>query len=247
MKLNEVKKPTIPVTDLNNRPFSSAEERAFKNAKIINTEFYKIIEPVPGTLCYSLRNIEGGNEAVISLIMIGISNVSGMAIKKFKHLVDLYNKLDLDSRQRPDLFDHLTDKYNIPKPKFYGWLHQGIFVQTTNDTKIKLQQAKLKVLDKIVDSAMKDENFPDRNLAAKMTGLIDDKPLINIDQSKHNTVNNQLFLEDTGFMRTIRGSDDRIRNPSAINTSDQKLLSEAQETLDVNFDIIDGELVENER
>lgn len=195
------------------RPLSEEESIAERRATILNKKEYPTILPFPGTLGFLLRNLRGGNEAVIQYLQSSVTFRNGSA-RPIKEILILWKNLDEFSKQRVDVFDQLCRLREIPPRKFSGWIAEGMFEYSNQENMIDLIEAKSELIGNIAKFANKEKNFKDRELLAKATKLTEESPLIAVN-SVTNIQKNSLTIEagNVGFADIIRKSEKLVASP----------------------------------
>lgn len=222
---------TISLTN-NDRPLSQEEIDAEERAEKFSLRGFGRISPVPGTLGYLYRNLRGGNDAVIE----HLRNASTTNKAKFiNNFLIIWNNLDKFSRRRVDIFDILCNKYNIPRAKFWGIIQEGMFESNNALSQIALSGHKPEFVELLKRQMAKEKNAGDRKLFAEIVGLVDQKPLINVeDNSQHLTVNNNQSPIPS-FTRSMSRAEQGIKK--GLPSAQVKQLGEGKQ------DYIDAEII----
>lgn len=219
-----------------NRPLDEEEEKALANAQKYDRFKHPKIDPVQGTLAYTFRNLEGGNEAVVEFL----KRCSKINTTKFlKNFLLLWKNLDDFSKKRIDIFDCFCEKYDINKGKFFGLVQEGLFGHEQAMRQISLAGYTPEFVDLIKRMAGKERNAQDRALLAKMLKLDEAAPLVSI---QDNSVKNELHVhaEKTSvpsFISSIRKGDEGIRREVSTTHLPLKQLSEGKQ------DYIEAEII----
>lgn len=227
------------------RPLSIEEEEAEEKATKFSRMVYRRIPPIPGTLAYMLRNIKGGNESIVEFLRWAKVGEKGNRTKFIDTFLTLWENMDEFSRRRADIFDHLCRKYDIPLKRFWGVLQEGMFDHNDQITQTALNGAKPQFVERLLELSKKEKNHQDRKLAATAMKLVDDKPLISIeDNSKHLTVN-QNNNGIPSFSQSIRRSEKIIRNDQPIEVKPKQLSEGVQDYIDTQtFELEDEKELE---
>lgn len=208
-------KPKLEVVPIRNgRTLEDYEIIAEENAVELSIKYYKRIPPVGGTLGFLFRDIEGGNRAVYEYVksVLPISKYTGNGGKtgnvrenKAKKILILWKAMDEHSQNRVDVFDWLCDRFDLERQEFWAFAAKGMFNHYDAISQRVLMETKPEVIHNVRQFARREENFKDRELAAKATGLTKDAPLIgNIDASTK--VNNNLSFT-SGFNLMLKEAD----------------------------------------
>lgn len=185
----------------NGRALNLEEEEAENKAESLPRAKYKRIQPLPGTLAYLLRDLEGGNYAIASMVKEALAdqtkkyNVSTTAGKLTKVIL-LWEKFDDFSKRRIDVFDWLCDEIGLSKKKFYAAVMEGLFDHFEAITQRLLMEAKSELINNSRQFAKEERNFRDREFLGKATGAIKDTaPIVNVD-ARTQTNNYQSSFRD---------------------------------------------------
>lgn len=190
------------------RKYSVEEEEAEKQAISFPVSRFKRIKPIPGTLGFMIRNLEGGNATVVE----HLSNLLGTdgghkRYEKIKHVIIAWNHLDTYSRKRVDLFDLLCIELNIRRRLFWGWLQEAIWDYEDVMAQIALNGHKNTFVEQLKHHANQPKNQQDRRLMAETLKLTESTaPKVNIVDNSVNTRNEINLDADRvpSFIRTIR-------------------------------------------
>lgn len=216
------------------RPFAEEEEIAEQEAIKFPINIYKRIKPVHGTLGYAFRNIKGRNYVVIEALR---NAGEGSRAKFIKNFIIIWNNLDVYSRNRVDIFDWLCEKYDVPKPMFFGYVQQGMYKFNDLMAQTAISGYTTEFIELVKKLTKTEKNIRDRELFAKMSGLTKDAPLIGSIQN--NSTKNELHVHGNSplpsFAQAMRKSDEGIR--TLPQSQPQKALSEGIP------DYIDAELI----
>lgn len=215
------------------RDYSSLELEAEEKAVTFSVSIYKRIKPLPGTLAFLLRNIKenGGNDSVIEFLRFARQTNKSKFIDTF---IRLWNKMDEYSQNRPDIFDWLCRKYDIPLAKFWGTVQEGMFPYNDILTQSSLSGYKPEFIELVKRMAQKDKNFQDRKLLSDAMKLTETKPLIQLtDNSTHQTANVVVengqrlpsFLDSTKKADNEVGRNNKKYEPKALPASTQEYIN----------------------
>lgn len=204
-KLDSEEKIKAPDRDLESNELE-AEEKAIRLPK---GKFARIA-PIPGTLGYYLRDIQGGNAAVIEFLKISLKDNPGTKGIKVKKMIKLWELFDEFSKNRIDVFDWFCRKFDFPIHKFYGVVAEGMCLHHDILTARALMESKTELVNNVRKFARKETNFRDRELLAKATRLTQEAPLIGSVNATTNVTNNNLTLEQSGFKSLINRTDRMI-------------------------------------
>lgn len=174
--------------------------RICNNAIKIDSKTYPIIRPIRGTLAHKfiLFNKEN-DEIILYLKQVKLSDGTNLIHGAVNKIVDYYETLDEYSKMRHDLFDHLAAKFRVSGYKFWGWIAEGIARISDEEVESLLLSSRTPLIQKVNEMAMTDGGHKDRDLLARITGIVKPAALVNINQN-NNTVNvNSLpkFHEDS--------------------------------------------------
>ena len=221
------------------RVFTQEEIEAEEKATKYSIKRCPRVKPIPGTIGFFVRNILGGNAAIIEhlkdLIDTDIPDNSGNArYYKLKNILILWNNADEYSRQRIDIFDIMCDEAKVRRRMFYGWINEALFDSTEEQVKMSLQLHKTDFIELLMKMAGEKRNGTDRRLLAEMMKLVNGGgPQVVVNNEGDRTViNTQNVLPS--FLSSIR------RNEVIAPNLGRKELSEG------NQNYIDGEVVEDE-
>lgn len=224
------------------RAFSDEEERYFKCAMILSLEAAPIIKPIPGTLCYFLRN--ENKRAVINLVKRGIRRAIKIADvktdelrKKLVILVDAYAKLDPNSQERPDVFDYLCPMYDVDLDVFWEAYQKqaASFSKEMAEHDINIHTPA--VINAIAKKALGDGNSKSAELFMRIAGLDKPAPLVSIeDNSVYNTQNNLNVFSN--FSNSVRRSEKEIEKAEQLLLTEQR-----QEYIDAEYSDVKEEKV----
>lgn len=211
----KVEKPTkleaIPIR--NGRTLEDYEIIAEDNAVELSIKYFKRIPPVGGTLGYLFRDIEGGNRAVYEYVKNSLpsgnsthpSKAGNAKEIKARKIIRIWNSMDEHSQNRVDVWDWLCTRFELERREFWAIASKGFYDHYEAITTRVLMETKPEVINSVRQFARKEENFKDRELAAKATGLTKDAPLIgNLDASTK--VQNNLSFS-SGFNSMLKEAD----------------------------------------
>ena len=219
----------------NDRPLTEEEELIERKAKTVS--HWRRIHPIMGTLGFLLRNTN--NYVVIEHLRNVASKVPKGQLVSLNRVLNFFDELDEFSQQRVDIFDHICRKFNIDRDKFWGWFQQGSYQYLDVISKTAISNMRPRIVEAIGKHMMKEKNFKDRELAAKMAKLVDNNPLVKIEETK-NVTNNNLTVNNnspfSNFTSSIRKADEQIRGQEV---DENRLLEEGNKE---NF--IDAEFYE---
>lgn len=232
-EVTEVKKNgAVKLTPLTNgRALNKEEEEAEEKAESLPRAKYKRILPLPGTLAYLFRDIEGGNYTIAnSVLETTLADVNkrnpNTIVGKANKVILLWNNFDEFSKRRIDVFDWLCEEVNLRKKKFYAIVMEGLYDHFDAISQRLLMESKPELINNARQFAKEERNFRDRELLAKATGVTKDAPLIgSIDNSTK--IQNNLNYQ-SGFSDVIKDTEKIIQGED-------------------NVDFVDAEIVENER
>lgn len=194
------------------RPLEEHEEEALLKASKYNRFEHPRINPVQGTLAYTFRDLEGGNEAVVEFLKR--ANVdNGNRSKFLQNFLIVWKNLDEFSQKRIDIFDCFCEKYDINKGKFFGVVQEGMFNHEEAMRQTSLSGYTPEFIDLVKRMAGEKRNAQDRALLAKMLKLDVEKPLVSI---QDNSVKNELHVHTEkasvpSFLSSIKKGDEGIR------------------------------------
>jgi len=199
------------------RDLEDYEQEAEANAIELSIKYFKRIPPIPGTLGYNFRDIEGGNQSVYNFVsnVLPVSKftstggkVGNIRENKAKRILAIWKAMDTHSQNRVDVFDWLCERIQLEKDEFYGFASKGMFNHFEAISQRILMETKPELVNNNRQFARSEKNFRDRELAAKMTGLTKDAPIIgNIDASTK--VNNNLSFSPN-FNSVLREADNAV-------------------------------------
>lgn len=213
------------------RPLDEKEEEAEEKAQTFSRQIYRRIPPIPGTLAYMLRNLRGGNESVIEFLRWAASGEKGNRTQFIKTFLILWENMDEFSRRRPDIFDHLCRKHDIPYKRFWGVLQEGMFDCNDQITQTALSGHKPQFVERLMQLAEKEKNHQDRKLLSDAMKLTETQPLIKIeDKSKHLTVNQNMI---PSFSQSIKRSEESINHENIAMPAPRELTEGEQDYIDV--------------
>lgn len=185
------------------RDLSELEIEYETKAEKYNVEKYRRIYPSFGTLAYLFRNLKGGNNVVIGALRSALGERG--AAPAIKDFITKYDSLDDYSQKRIDVWDLICRDLNRPTTLIWNHFIKGIklYVEALKTASIELNKPDL--VETINKFARKESNQKDRELAAKVSGLVSDSPLVNVNQtSETKTINNTMNLFGKEFTNTIR-------------------------------------------
>lgn len=202
-----------------------AEEKAVKYSRLV----YKRIPPIPGTLAFALRNLQGGNESVIEFLRWAQEGNNNNRTKFIKEFIILWETMDEFSRRRVDIFDHLCRKYSIPVKRFWGVLQEGLFDHYKELAQTALGESQPELVASVRKFANKEKNHQDRKLLADMCKLTTEAPLVKVeDNSKHLTVNNNVVPSFVDSIRrtekVVRSNEVELPKPRELTEGEQKYI-----------------------
>jgi hypothetical protein len=213
-ELEKLTKETLAITKVNAKELSEEEKHSIREAEKLNVRDYPIIFPIRATIGFMTRNMDGKNHQAIEFVR---STFPAQVPSKsyLMMLVDEFDSLDEHSQNRVDCLDILTRKHRITPMRFLDALTEGITVFHNYQTKAIIASKKPDLAEKILKSAENEslKSAEHKKLAAKIAGLIDEKPLVQVDTGSKTTVNsttnNNLVLSFTEFVKSndklIRG------------------------------------------
>lgn len=198
------------------RPLSDLELEAESKAEKLSKAAFPQIPPFPGTVGFLIRNVRGGNEAVIRYLDYAFHAKSSGGGKGLKEIFILWDNLDEFSRRRVDVFDHLCKQRDISPRRFLGWITEGMFECGQQETMIDLIEARPKLISNIDKFSGDRKNFKDRELLAKVSRLTEESPIVSINQTT-NIQKNTLIVEaaEVGFSDIIRNSERFLKKEKA--------------------------------
>jgi len=187
------------------RDLSDIEKEYETKAKIYNKEKHRRITPSFGTLTYLFRNLKGGNNTVVSSLRAALSERG--AAPAIKDIIIKYDSLDEYSQKRIDVWDLICKDLRRPTTLVWNYFIKGIklYVEALKTASIELNKPDL--VETINKFARKESNQKDRELAARVSGLVSDTPLVNVEQNNttnNKTINNTMNLFGKEFSNTIR-------------------------------------------
>jgi hypothetical protein len=207
-------------------------------------EKHRRIKPSFGTLGYMFRNLKGGNNTVIGALRASLSERGAAAT--IKDIIIKYDSLDEYSQLRTDVWDLICKDLRRPSTLVWNFFLKGIklYVEALKTASIELNKPDL--VDTINKFSRKEANQKDRELAAKVSGLIDDKPLVSIEQNDNRKVtNNTVNLFGKEFSDTIREVNNQLINDNETKFLEPKSLTEGtQDYIDAEFEDIKEHVLE---
>jgi hypothetical protein len=182
-------------------PLSEIEREAEENAFHLSRYKYPSIAPVRGTLGYMFRritpeNILNRNESIIRILEQEVRTETTENIW-IRQLLRIWDKCDDSSRKRVDFFDILARDMKIPIKKVYLAVQSSLWDYTDAMLQMDLSEAREEVFQQIRTFSAKEKNIKDRELLAKASKLVTDKPLVNIED---NSTTNNLSIGGSSFL-----------------------------------------------
>lgn len=221
------------------RPLDEKEEEAEEKAEKFSRMVYRRIPPIPGTLAYLLRNIKGGNDSVIEFLRWAQNGEKGNRTRFIKEFLILWENMDEFSRRRVDIFDHLCRKFEIPLKRFWGVLQEGMFDHNDQITQTALSGHKPQFVERLMQIADKEKNHQAQKLVAQAMRLVQDEPLIKIeDKSQHVNVTQNNMMPS--FSQSIKRSEESIKHEDVAMPNPRELTEGEQ-----NY--IEADIVEEEK
>lgn len=256
-----LKQGTLSLID-NDRPYSSEEEEAEKQAIRFSVTNFPRVPPIPGTLGFLFRNISGGNASVIKFMQ----EASGTNESKFiKNFLILWNIMDEYSRNRVDIFDILCEKFNVKKKKFWGVVQEGMYDHNDALSQISLSGHKGEFIELLKKMARLPKNHKDRELLALALGLKKEKAFLELnDNSNHQTnvqVNNTQVNNLPSFAQSMRRYDEDdniidgqvVEEPKQLSEGNQEYINNnnnawlAAKKTEADFALIEKNLMESSK
>jgi hypothetical protein len=213
-ELEKVTQETLAITKKNNKELTEDEKLSIINAEKLNKEDFPIILPMRATIGFMVRNMDGKNQQAIEFIRAGLPTNANGNTNFLAALVHEFDRLDIDSQNRVDCLDWLSRKNRINPSRFLEALVEGITFSHNQMTRAIIASKKPDLAEKIFDSAEKEslKSAEHKKLAAKVAGLIDEKPLVNVDTGSKTTVNNNTQNNVVlSFSDFVKGNDKLIR------------------------------------
>lgn len=244
-----LKSATFPLID-NDRPLDETEVEAEQKAVRFSLAKYNRIKPIPGTLGFLLRNIRGGNEAVMNFLEETEDN--GKTRKFIREFNIIWKLMDEFSKKRVDIFDILCIKYNVNKKKFWGALQEGMFDNNDALAASALSGYKPDFVELLIKLAKNSRNHQDRKLLAQALGITKDTPLISItDNSRREVKNVQVNIGNVpSFASSIRRTEKNITKDNSLELEEGKeqlALGEGnKDYIDTEFSVVEEqEMIES--
>lgn len=214
-ELEKITQETLAITKKNDSDLTDDEKLIIKSAIKLNIQDYPIIFPLRATIGFMVRNMDGKNQQAIEFIRASLpANAPQLAKSYIMRLVEDFDALDEDSRNRVDCLDWLCRKNKITPTRFLEAVTTGIVVFNNHMTTAIIASKKPDIASKIIASAENEslKSHHHKKLAAQMAGLIDDKPIVQIDTgdktTNNNVTNNNVVLTFSDF---VRQNDKNIR------------------------------------
>src|SRR5215831_7687687 len=202
------------------RPLTLEEEYAETGAVKFPVSKFPRVKPVPGTLGFLFRNLNGGNGTVAE----ALRNASESNASRFvKNFIILWEAMDEHSQNRVDIWDILCRKFSVQYKKFWGVIQEGLFDFNEAMTQIALSDYKPQHVELLKRMAAKERNHTDRRILTEVLGLTKQVPLFSFeDNSKNITVNAQVpsfngSLERSGISKLVPP----IKKPKALSAGEQ--------------------------
>lgn len=221
-ELAKVTQETIALSKKNDKELTEEEKLAVRNAEKLNVQNFPLIFPMRATIGFMIRNMDGRNQQAIEFIRAILPQTAGH-VSMLVHLVNDYDKLDEDSKNRVDCLDWLARRNKVTVQRFLDALAEGITWSYTNMTKVIIASKKPDLAEKIFKSAENEslKSSQHKKLAAQVAGLISDKPLVQVDTGDksihHGDVNNTVVLS---FSDYTKQNDKLIRGPNVVDRKD---------------------------
>jgi hypothetical protein len=221
-ELEKVTQETLAITK-NNKELSDEEKLTIINASKLNKEDFPIILPMRATIGFMVRNMDGKNQQAIEFIRAGLPTNANVNTNFLAALVSEFDNLDINSQNRVDCLDWLARKNRINPSRFLEALVDGITFSHNQMTRAIIASKKPDLAEKIFDSADKEslKSAEHKKLAAKVAGLIDDKPLVNVETGSKttNNYNNQTNVV-LSFSDFVKSNDKLIRGQNGEKEKD---------------------------
>jgi hypothetical protein len=222
-ELEKVTQETLAITKKNNKELSDEEKLTIINASKLNKEDFPIILPMRATIGFMVRNMDGKNQQAIEFIRAGLPTNANVNTNFLAALVSEFDNLDINSQNRVDCLDWLARKNRINPSRFLEALVDGITFSHNQMTRAIIASKKPDLAEKIFDSADKEslKSAEHKKLAAKVAGLIDDKPLVNVETGSKttNNYNNQTNVV-LSFSDFVKSNDKLIRGQNGEKEKD---------------------------
>lgn len=205
-ELEKITQETLAITRKNSKELADEEKDTIRNAIKLNKEDFPIILPMRATIGFMVRNMDGKNQQAIEFIRAGLPAISN-GESFLVNLVREFDKLDVDSQNRVDCLDWLSRKNRVNPSRFLEALVEGITFSHNQMTRAIIASKKPDLAEKIIGDALKEskDKIANKSLAARVTGLEQDKPLVNVETGSktinNNTTNNNVILSFADFVR----------------------------------------------
>lgn len=230
-ELEKLTQETLAITKKNDKELTEEERLAVKEAKDLNIQEYPLIRPMRATIGFMVRNMDGKNHQAIEFIRASLPiNAATLGRNFMFELVCEFDKLDENSQNRVDCLDWLSRKHKVGVVRFLQSMNDGITFFHNEMTKSIIASKKPELAEKIFKSAENEslKSAAHKTLAAKVAGLTDDKPLVQVDTGTKTTINNnsnQTVVLD--FSSFVKENDKLIRG----------------QNVEKQVDYVDGEVV----
>jgi hypothetical protein len=190
-ELEKITQETLAIAKKNDKELNEDEKLAMRNAEVLNSQDFPLIFPMRATIGFMVRNMDGKNQQAIEFLRATVSQTTGKT-NRIVHLINEFDKLDEDSKNRVDCLDWLARRNNLTIPLMLEYLSEGIILFQNHMTKIIIASKKTDLASKIFKSAENEslKSHHHKKLAAQVAGLIDDKPLVSVETGNKTTVNN---------------------------------------------------------
>lgn len=206
----------------NNKSLSETEESFERKAEKLPILRFPRIHPHKATIGFMIRNMEGGNVQAIEYIRMSLpANAanSGFAAggSAIYQLVKEFDHLDINSQMRVDCLDWLCRRSNITPSRFLKVINDGILAFHDEMTKTIIAEKKPELADKILRDAISEDkkSTGNKRLAAEMSGVISNKPLVEIDQSQTRIVNDNR-TQVLSFSEYTKRNDKEVRGEKLL-------------------------------
>lgn len=240
---NEKEKPIKLAFSIENsdRPLSDDEIGYENKAEKYNIDKYKRISPNFGTLAYLFRNVKGNNETVVGALRAALQE-RGAAGSGIKDIIIKYDSLDENSQKRIDVWDLICKDLRTSSTKVWNYFIKGIklYVDAIKQTTIELNKPDL--VETINKFGKKENNYKDRELAAKIGGLVDEAPLVNVTTNNDNRkTTNTVNLFGKEFTDTIREVNAQLTDKETKFISPLELTEGTTEYIEADYEMSNEE------
>lgn len=204
------------------------EERGYaKLAKQLDIETFPLIQPLRGTVSFILKTMGRDNAEIRSYFNYTIYQ----HYSTIRKIIKGYDGLDEYSKKRHDCFDYLCIQHGMRPQKLIGFIAEGASQIGIDEIKAIVNSGKMVFFKKVIEMMEEDTGFKDRELFARVTGLVSNAPIVAINNNTNNsTTNNNLKFQLPKFTEVTRNN--------------EQVVSEAKQLTAGTTDYIDAEVIE---